>query len=405
MRTPVLLLCLLTCLAVSSQDRCVSTDYLLTQKVANPLDAERMAAAENYLQKKSSSASFQARTGSSEILRIPVVVHLLYNNASQNLSDEQVKSQLEALNRDFRRKNNDTVNTPSRFRSLAADVQVEFYLATADPRGRATTGIVRKYSATANWLSNDKIKFSAQGGDDAWDSKSYLNIWVGNLVAGNGYSSAPGGDPAKDGVVINTGAFGTVNRAGNFALGRTAVHEIGHWLGLKHIWGDAQCGDDGVGDTPQQGWYTTNCPSGFRSSCSNGELGDMYMNYMDYTADACMNLFTQGQKARMRSAFDEGGPRQSFLQTKGLKAPWLEEAPLALSTSTSAVYPNPAGGELNLQLGTDFVGKTVSIFNMNGVRVQVVQVKAALQKLDLSAFQKGMYFIKGDGVSEKFVRL
>src|ERR1043165_4981181 len=100
-------------------------------------------------------------------------------------------------------------------------------------------------------------------------------------------------------------------------MGRTAVHEVGHWLGLKHIWGDAACGDDLVEDTPPQGWYTQGCPTGFHSSCNNGVMGDMYMNYMDYTSDACMNLFTAGQKQRMRALFATGGARASLLQSKG----------------------------------------------------------------------------------------
>lgn len=396
----------LTAFAGTAQDRCATADYLLTQKEAGSPETTAVASAEGFLRQKSVASLSSAKVAEEVVIRIPVVVHILYNNASQNLSDAQIKSQLDALNRDFRRKAADTAATPARFKPLAADIKVEFYLATADPKGRATTGIVRRYTATANWLSNDKIKFASSGGDDAWDSKSYLNVWVGNLVSGAGYSSAPGSDGSRDGVVLNTAVFGTIGRSGNYSMGRAAVHEVGHWLGLKHIWGDAQCGDDGVTDTPPQSGYTQGCPNGFRSSCSNGEAGDMYMNYMDYTADACMNLFTEGQKGRMRASFDEGGPRASILRSRGLNAPWLEEASLPGSGSALAVvYPNPANDVITLNLGADFIGKTVRIFNGSGMLVQAFQMTAASQKLNIASFKAGVYFLKGEGLLQKFLKL
>lgn len=389
-----------------AQDRCASAAYLSAQK-ADPHYAQGIAAAETFLQQKNNSLARTTGTVKEGTIKIPVVVHLLYSNASQNLSDAQIKSQLDALNRDFRRTNADTLNTPERFRYLAADINVEFYLATTDPKGRATTGIIRKYSSVATWLYNDKIKFSASSGDDAWDSKSYLNIWVGNLVSGGGYASVPGSDGSRDGIVINASAFGTLGRGGNYSMGRAAVHEAGHWLGLKHIWGDAACGDDGIADTPPQSGYTSGCPGGFRSSCSNGSTGDMYMNYMDYTADACMNLFTLEQKKKMRTCFDEGGPRASLLQSKGLQMPRVEEAalPEAMPAGAGLLYPSPASNEINLALGTERIGQTVHIFNASGVRMQSIQIASALQKVNVSSFRAGVYFVKGEGFSQKFVKL
>lgn len=407
MRTLYFLLSALIAFPGLAQDRCASADYLSAQK-ADPLYAQSILVAETFLQQKSSSLARTARTAKEEVIKIPVVVHIVYNNASQNLSDAQIRSQLDALNRDYRRANADTLNTPERFRYLAADVKVEFYLATTDPKGRGTTGIVRRYSSVATWLYNDKIKFSASNGDDAWDSKSYLNIWVGNLVSGGGYSSVPGGDASRDGIVINTPAFGAIGRGGNYSMGRATVHEAGHWLGLKHIWGDADCGDDGIADTPPQSGYTVGCPGGFRSSCGNGNTGDMYMNYMDYTADACMNLFTQEQKKKMRTCFDAGGPRASLLQSKGLQLPASDDAALpeaAISAGGGLLYPNPAGNEINLALGAERVGQTVQIFNGSGVTVQSIQISSALQKVNLSSFRAGVYFVKGEGVSLKFIKL
>lgn len=404
MRTLCFLSLWLTAFVGFTQNPCATADYLSAQKTASS-EAVSIATAESFLQKTNRASSLQKETGN-DVIRIPVVVHILYNNASQNLSDEQIKSQIAALNRDFRRANADTVNTPERFKRLAADIGVEFYLATADPYGRATTGIVRKYTPVGTWLFNDKIKFAATNGDNAWDSKSYLNIWVGNLVTGAGYSAVPGSDASRDGIVVNTSAFGTIGRGGNYSMGRGAVHETGHWLGLRHIWGDAECGDDGIADTPPQSGYTLGCPSGFRSSCSNGATGDMYMNYMDYTADACMNLFTLEQKKKMRTCFAEGGPRVSLLQSKGLQKPWVEASALGNEAAAGGLlYPNPASDAITLALGIEHLGQTIQIFNVNGVRMQSLQITTALQKINIASYKAGVYFIKGDGVMLKFVKL
>jgi hypothetical protein len=337
---------------------------------------------------------------------------VLYKTAGQNISDDQIMTQIEALNKDFRRRNSDTVNTPERFKSVAADIQVEFALATADPKGRATNGIIRKAASISRWTIDDKIKFSSQGGDDAWDSRYYLNVWIGDLGTLLGYSSVPGAPAEKDGVVINYTTFGTINVNAPYDLGRTATHEVGHWLGLKHIWGDSYCGDDLVDDTPKQGNFTTGCPTTFRSSCSNGDLGDMYMNYMDFTNDACMNLFTQGQKQRMLSMFNAGGPRNLLLSSKGLNQPWSTESPIEQITNPSLkIYPNPASSEITLdfEYNSSWIGKTISIISVNGTILSRVQINSKIQKINLTQLRPGMYFIQGENagqkIREKFVRL
>lgn len=404
MRTLFLLAFVHACLFSFAQDRCGSAEYVETIKATDPSVAKAIAVAESFLQKRSSPSDISSRTVAPTIIQIPVVVHVIYKNGSDNISDEVIKGQIEALNRDFRRKNSDTANTPERFRHLAADIQIEFFLAKTDPGGRATSGIIRRQTNTTNWYNNDKMKYASQGGSDAWDSKSYLNIWVCRMISGAGYSSVPGSDASKDGVVINVGAFGS-NTSGNYNMGRTTTHEVGHWLGLRHIWGDAACGDDGIADTPQQSTYTQNCPTGIRTSCNNGATGDMYMNYMDYTSDACMNLFTLGQKAKMRAAFDIGGPRESLLQSKGLKEPTVQALPMPDVVTNVSIYPNPAQGELNLNLGVSFIGKTMFVVNMNGTIILTVQVRTAVQKLNLAPLKAGMYFLKGEGFSEKFIKL
>jgi hypothetical protein len=411
MRTILSAICLFLSVIAFAQRECASHTYIDQQKSVDPVFANKINEIENFVRRQKLSAKEDGQEAPS-IIVIPVVVHVLYKTSAQNISDEQIKTQLDVLNRDFRRKNLDTANTPARFKSTASDVQIEFQLATADPQGRTTTGIVRKPTTTTHWSIDDKVKFSKQGGDDAWDSRYYLNIWVCDLASLLGYSSVPGNAAEKDGVVINYTAFGTINVAAPYNLGRTATHEIGHWLGLKHIWGDSYCGDDLVDDTPKQGTFTSGCPSTFRSTCDNGALGDMYMNYMDFTYDACMNLFTTGQKQRILSLFKEGGPRNLLLTSKGLNKPWVTESPIVTPVNTAfKFYPNPTNGEmiLDFNYNTNWIGKSVSIVNVNGEVVSKFQITSKTQKLNLSELKAGMYFIQADNgdqkLRDKFIRL
>lgn len=410
MRTILSGICLLVASFSFAQRPCASSAYIDLQKSIDPTFVTKTIEIENFVRRQ--IAARESGQEAPKVIAIPVVVHVLYKNAAQNISDEQIRTQVDALNRDFRRKNWDTINTPERFKAVAADIQIEFALAAADPKGRATTGIVRKATSVIRWDNDDKIKFSSQGGDDAWDSRYYLNFWVGDLGTLLGYSSQPGAAAEKDGVVINYTTFGTINVGPPYDLGRTATHEVGHWLGLKHIWGESYCGDDLVDDTPKQGNFTAGCPDGFRSSCSNGDMGDMYMNYMDFTNDACMNLFTAGQKQRMLSFFNTGGPRNLLLSSKGLNQPWVTESPIEIPANTVfKFYPNPTTGELvlNFEYNANWIGKTVSIVNIEGVVVSRVQIISKIQKINLSQLNAGMYFIQvGNGVQklrEKFIKL
>ena len=418
MRTFATLIFLCIVLQVSAQRECATKVYTETLR-KDKTTAARMDEAEHFATQQSRnfiSGISGSQTKEKFIIRIPVVVHVLYNTAAQNISDAQINSGIAALNRDFRKQNSDTVNTPARFKAAAADVEIEFQLATADPHGVATTGIVRKPTSSFAFNMDDKIKFSAQGGDDAWDTKSYLNIWLGNTRRLLGYATMPGGDATIDGMVINYTAFGTINTAAPYNLGRTAVHEVGHWLGLYHIWGDEPCGDDFVDDTPKQGGYTSGCPSGIRSSCSNSADGDMYMNYMDFTNDACMNLFTQGQKERMRAQFASGGPRNSLLASTGLNEPWMEAAPVQaedtiLQISLLQVYPNPAANEVMLQCNAaaNCSGSVLYLVNITGTVVQKINLTTHAQKVSLSALRPGLYFLEGfineTRIHQKLVKL
>ena len=251
--------------------------------------------------------NFQANT----IITIPVVVHVVWKTSEQNISDAQINSQIDVLNKDYRRTNIDIINTPNIWESVAADCEIEFCLAKTDPIGQPTSGIERIQTTIDQFAINDNIHTSSEGGADDWPNEDYLNIWVCNL--GNqllGYATPPSswiGD--GDGLVIGYNYFGTIGTAeAPYNKGRTATHEIGHWLNLEHLWGaSGSCGDDQISDTPKQETENYSCP-GFPhnpNGCSTtNPYGDMFMNYMDYTNDGCMNLFTNGQKARMLSAIN-----------------------------------------------------------------------------------------------------
>ena len=400
---------------LSAQRSCMADEYLQKAILNTPSLAEKIAAVENYTaQQLRNNSTIANRSQQANIITIPVVVHILYHYPSERMSEAQVIKQMEILNRDFRRMNADSINTPARFKSLAADCEIEFRLATVDPKSRATNGIIYKYSPIEVWESNDKMKYAAEMGDDAWDAGSYLNIWVCRLDRLAGYASFPGGPAEKDGIVLDFGAFGQTG-SGAYGMGRTAVHETGHWLNLKHTWGDANCGDDKVDDTPQQSNYTVGCPSTFRSSCGNAPLGDMYMNYMDFTNDACINLFTIGQKNRMRALFAPGGARFSILSSRGLGIPQSSELPLPNDSPRwlhTKIYPVPATDELTLDIVYDerWVGKMISILNLQGQVVDQVQIRSGIQKINISKLPPGIYFLsakRGDkqAIKEKFIKL
>jgi len=230
---------------------------------------------------------------------IPVVFHIIYNNDQENISDDQIISQLEVLNNDYNTENEDFSNVPDTFLNVASSSGIRFCLAQLDPLGNGTSGITRTYTDLESFsMSEDKMKITSEGGIDPWDTEKYLNIWVCNL-SGNllGFATYPGTDPSLDGVVIDYEYLGVViNSPSPYNLGRTATHEIGHFFGLEHTF-YAGCSDwDGCEDTPSISSSTFGCPSFPQESC--GSL-DMTMNFMDYTNDACMCMFTMCQVDKM----------------------------------------------------------------------------------------------------------
>ena len=282
------------------------------------------------------------------IITIPVVVHVIYKNSSQNISDAQIFSQIDILNEDFRMNNSDASSVPSAFAGAAADCEIEFCLAVRDPNGNVTTGITRTYTTTSSFSGYTSMKYSSTGGQDAWNTSDYLNIWVCNLASGLlGFATFPGGNSSTDGVVCDYAYFGNTGTATSpYDLGRTATHEVGHWLNLYHIWGDSYCGNDYVSDTPKHEESNYGCPSyPHASSCSGtGSSGEMFMNYMDYTNDACMFMFSTGQKNRMRATLN--GSRSSLLSSLGCQVVY---PPIILSSTTTNLSCSLANdGSINL---------------------------------------------------------
>lgn len=269
-----------------------------------------------------------AKTSTTGVITIPVVVHVIHSGESvgsgTNISDAQISSQIDVLNEDFRRQNADTTNTPAGFQPVAGDAEIEFQLATLDPNGIATTGITRTQTSSAPFNPNfDNMKSTTTDGVDVWDRNKYLNIWVCDLGSSGvqGYAQFPGGDAATDGVVVD---YRYVGRGGittaPYDLGRPTVHEVGHWLGLYHIWGDGDCtDDDGIADTPNcdDEYYADNASGCINpgEQCSGAGIR-MIQNYMDYSDDGCMNMFTQGQVTRMKNTLD--GFRLSLQSSNGL---------------------------------------------------------------------------------------
>jgi Pregnancy-associated plasma protein-A len=265
-------------------------------------------------QTRQSIDSGQALRVTAKLVTLPVVVHVVHQTPEQNISDAQVKSQIDVLNRDYRAKNTDIRKVPPVWKSLVLDANIQFALATKDPGGNPTSGITRTATTVDSFGADDTVKAKKTGGVEAWPADRYLNMWVCNLGGGLlGYAQFPGGPAKTDGVVILYSAVGTRRGAVSpFNKGRTATHEIGHFLGLRHIWGDKNdcTGNDFVVDTPPARQANTGKPAFPHITCNNGPSGDMFMNYMDYVDDDAMFMFTTGQVARMNATL--AGPRKKL---------------------------------------------------------------------------------------------
>lgn len=287
------------------QRNCASQDVLEQQMREDPALEARMNAIEQFTQRVIADPS-AFRLLANGTIELPVVVNVLYRTTAENISAAQIQSQIDVLNEDFSATNAD-YNATSTYNSVkSGNIAIRFVL----------DQVIRKSTTKTSWTTNDAVKKTAQGGLNPTSPTTKLNLWVCNLGGGIlGYAQFPGGSSSTDGVVIDNNAFGRTGTAtAPFNKGRTATHEVGHWLNLRHIWGDATCGNDLVGDTPVHNTANYGCPAaGHKSTCS-GQPVEMTMNYMDYTDDACMYMFSLGQESRMLAVFAAGGPRNSFAQ-------------------------------------------------------------------------------------------
>ena len=313
---------------------------------------------------------------------IPVVVHVLHNGTAvgveANISDAQILSQIRVLNEDFRRKNADAIRTPAEFLPVAADANIEFVLAKQDPNGLPTTGIVRKQGPKTIYGPEDATLI---GQTSQWNPEEYLNMWVVPLVSPYlGYATFPTSNlpglnftptaAIRDGITVDYLFFGTGPGTAANTTGRTATHEVGHYLGLRHIWGDGGCEvDDFVLDTPNQdnpnNSICNDNPSRF--SCGNS---NMIQNYMDYTPDRCMNLFTKGQVDRFDVVLANSPRRATLVNGRGTKDPILPTRDISLLkvvNPADALCQTTVAPQVEIQnVGNEIVSSVRIEFRWNG---------------------------------------
>ncbi|MEO1049503.1 MAG: choice-of-anchor J domain-containing protein [Bacteroidota bacterium] len=391
-----------------SQDRCGTVQYELNRKRHNPF-LEKDEDFESWMARNIALRRVRQRSNGTEgtessIVQIPVVVHIIHNGEAigtgTNIPDAQVISQIEVLTEDFRRLNTDANQTPADFLPVAVDAEIEFVLAKRDPEGLPTNGIVRVQGTQSLWDMADNNRFKSLS---YWPAEDYLNIWVVDLRGGLlGYAQFPvsslegleqaSANRLTDGAVVDYQHFGS-NAKGtfpdldsNFDRGRTTTHEVGHFFGLRHIWGDGGCSlDDFVDDTPLASGSTSGCPSHPQTSCGGTQ---MFQNYMDYTYDECMNLFTSGQKLRMRTVLDNSPRRASLLNSKGAIAPSTFALDLGLRNvldPSSQVCAGEVAPILEVRnYGTDQLTSTRIRFSMDGFEQETLDFNFSLNNLEIT---------------------
>ncbi len=395
MKKIILIVLAISSLNVFSQRTCATTEKMNELKANNPSFAIHHQETMDYLQ---NPITAQSNKSPNVVVTIPVVFHVLYKTSIQNISDAQINSQLTILNNDFRKLNSDfSTVVPAAFQGLGADVEILFCKATRTPAGVASTGIERKSVPSSFVFENS---YYTTSGLEAWDTTKYLNIWIGRftnpLLLGFAYLPSAAGNP-DDGLCIGDQFFGNTGTAtAPFNKGRTATHEIGHYFGLLHPWGDdgSTCGtvfnSDGVADTPATNDPYSGCPTfpNNTNACTTTATGSMFMNYMDYVNDACMAFFTAGQKTIMRNALN--GPRASLLTSNGCASLGLDEAG---AIEAIAVYPNPVSQYFIItspHTSIDFV----EVYNMNGQLVKSQKLEEINNKVYIEDLESGVYYLR-----------
>ena len=357
---------------------------------------------------------------SDTLRRLPVVVHVLYQNESENISDEIIQSQIDVLNEDYRRLNADTTNTRAQFDTLAGRSNFEFFLATTDPDGNPTSGITRTSTSVESFLNEtiflnpnsdimNSMKSPTTNGVSAWPSDKYINIWICDISINGeiqifGYATPPNNLPnwllapptsaENDGIVIHYETFGrdaVVNVGFQTAfLGRVVTHEMGHFLGLRHIWGDGPCSDDdGIDDTPFSDSNGLNMCFHNKNSCVDSpfDYHDMIENYMDYSSPSCQNIFTKGQMGIMLGV----------LANHRVDLPEQNVDLIPQYKVYFNVYPNPTKDLLYIESGAIESQSKLQLFDLSG---KVIWEKDLLKNtfehvpLVTSNFARGIYFLK-----------
>ncbi len=382
-------------------DRCGSNEAIKQQMTADPVYAKKVEA---LLKNKGnySRSNKKGKPPSPSAITIPVVVHVVYNTAEQNISDAQVQSQIDVLNADFTASNSDYNNYDAGYGSVKGDLDINFCLVQ----------VIHKQTKTKSFGTNDNMKYNKRGGSDAVDPMHVLNIWVCNLGQSLlGYAYYPGISPEKFGVVCHVNAFGkgSYNLFANYDLGRTTTHEVGHCFGLVHIWGDSNCGSDEVDDTPLHNTANSGCPEqGHLSTCTGTPL-EMWMNYMDYTYDRCMYFFSDGQASRADFFIDSDPQLNSIINSACTNTRENKNDITITSNNTFnsariianniSLYPTITTGELILSVNNPTEGKVgVNIYNQTGALMMKQQIFISNGKrsdqLDVSKLPNGIYFVE-----------
>lgn len=399
--------CYLSSFVFAQNEKCATMKVFEMRKQSDPYFESRMNQTENFSQKWISENSLLVKKNnpskSQALVTIPVVVHVLYNNQTENISSAQVQSQIDALNEDFRLLNADSLDDTHPFWWYTADTQIEFCLASIDPNGNATNGITRTFTNTTAFDGDGSEKFTQYGGKDNWDPTKYLNIWVCDLSGSGGllgYATFPSdlvSYPDEDGVVIHYQAFGYIGTAGTGgysanALGRTSTHEVGHWLNLRHIWGDSFCGNDFVQDTKVAEDANYGCPSFPQnpfSNCGSDGDGEMYMNYMDYVDDYCMVMFTYDQGTRMLSTLF--GDRESILTSPGCGTTAINDL---MAEKIFNLYPNPSDGKVVINSKIEEINPVaITLFDFLGNEIAKFNHISFPYELNLNDLPNGCYLI------------
>ena len=343
--------------------------------------------------------NFEKKLTPRAVVKLPIVVHVIYRNSEENISDAQIQSQIDVLNQDFRKKNIDAKDVPGSFKAIAADCEIEFCLASKDTLGNATSGITRHATTiseigTAFSGNRRRVFYSDLGGENTWKPESYINIWVCNMGTILGYTSPlkdAATKPKEDGILVDYRVFGTIGTTTNkqHNKGRTTTHEMGHYFNLLHIWGtDSTCVDDDlVSDTPLQADANLGCPSFPKLSCN---VSSMYMNFMDYTDDDCMGLFTNGQKVRMLAALNE-------FRSGLLRGSNCEPTSTSLEIDKGIrLYPNPAKDVLYLESNSS-TATEIALYDVLG---HILYHKTwnfisdkDLKEIPISSYTEGIYFL------------